>query len=163
MQGEAYEASENAENDCDAQIGAGFNALTDEEQQTLSGYLERVITALADKIGVDGDERDLADMFKERFFNQHGGHGGVGAEGGLGVFGCFVGRVGRGGHGCFGGHGGDEFCGGDCDDERLGLVMAMRERALAEYGGRFGGFGRFGGLGGHHGHGRFDRPCGRAD
>ncbi|WHP17867.1 MarR family transcriptional regulator [Cellulomonas sp. ES6] len=88
-----------------------FACLTDEEQQTLSGYLDRLIAALSERMGLDPEHDDFALAMEERMrrleemgaFDRRGGP----------VFGPGSRPAGfgpRGGRGPWGGHG-DRFPG----------------------------------------------------
>ena len=48
-----------------------FECLNEEEQRNLSNYIDRIISVLEEKVGVD-DKDDYAEFFRERFFAEHG-------------------------------------------------------------------------------------------
>ena len=62
--------TENAKRDDGEEIEAIFDCLNEDEQRSLSGYLERVIAALEEQF--KDDENGYAEFVRERFFSRHG-------------------------------------------------------------------------------------------
>jgi DNA-binding MarR family transcriptional regulator len=88
-------AAADADNDDDPLgLSASLNTLSPDEQQQLSEYLERISTAIRERLGSSCDSRDdFAEFFREKFFNRHGfdqrdlARFGFGRPGGFGGFG----------------------------------------------------------------------------
>ena len=66
---EGRAAADNIDDEPD-NFGAIFDCLTEEEQQNLANYMDRIIASLEGRVG--GEKDDYAEFYRERFFAEHG-------------------------------------------------------------------------------------------